>query len=135
MLDPIERKLSENDRRLLDRRKKAIELFNRGVFQSEIARQLQVTRQAVSKWILTFKEKGENYVAVERYRGRPRKIDPTHEKELYALLHQKPKEHGYPDNNWTVRRIKETLNRKLGTNYDATYIYHRMHAYGWRSER
>src|SRR5436190_21678599 len=97
----------------LEKRRFAAEkLLSAGLHQSEVARQLGVHRQSVSRWAAALKHNGKQALRKAGRAGRLPRLSAEQLKEVKAALIQGPQVHGYTTDLWTIGRvaalIKET---------------------------
>jgi transposase len=89
------------------RRLEALALLSDGISQSEVARQLDVSRQAVSKWVAAKRDGGVKALASKGKPGRKTAPTPVELKKIAAALVKGPVKNGYRDDLWTLRRFSE----------------------------
>jgi len=96
------------------RRLEALSLLSDGVSQSEVARRLGVTRQAVSKWMAAKRDGGVKALASKGKPGRKTAPTPVELKKVEAALVKGPVKNGYRNDLWTLRRVSEVIARVTG---------------------
>jgi len=99
-----------------DLRKKAIQSVLDGVKQVEVARIFGVTRQAVGKWVRTYREGGERALR-ERRRGRPRggSLLPWQAAQIAKTVIDRPPEQlKLPFYLWTREAVVALIERRFG---------------------
>ena len=106
--------LSTRARELEARRRTAISLLEAGYSQSNVARQLGVSRAAVCHWRRAEIEGGPGALRATPKTGRPRKIDGARSEELAALVRLGPSANGFDRNGWTGRSLCELLQSRWG---------------------
>src|SRR5262245_45354397 len=84
------------------RRLKESRLFAAGMRQAEVARELGVSRQAVSRWYRSWKGGGRAGLRGAGRTGRNRKMSQAQLCELEATLLEGPEEAGYSTSLWTL---------------------------------
>ena len=99
---------------LEQRRLEALSLLSDGVSQSEVARRLGVSRQAVSKWMATKRAGGVKALASKGKPGRKTAPTPAELKRVEAALVKGPVKNGYRNDLWTLRRVAEVIARVTG---------------------
>ncbi len=90
--------------------------------QAEIARQLGVSRAAVSKWAQAIHHGGLRALWPRRSSGRPRKLTHEQERELKRLLRRGALTAGFPTDRWTVSRIQKLIQREFHVTYHPNYL-------------
>jgi len=116
-------------------RVRAYRLNKKGSTQSEIARQLGVTRQAVFRWKTIWEKDGLAGLRFPGRAGRKPMLSPEQLMELEAQLLQGPKANGYLTELWTSRRINELIFKLFGVTYHPNHIWRVMHMLGWSCQR
>jgi transposase len=99
-----------------DLRKKAIQSVLNGVKQVEVARIFGVTRQAVGKWVIAYREGGERALR-ERRRGRPRggSLLPWQAAQIAkAVIDRPPEQLKLPFYLWTREAVGQLIEKRFG---------------------
>ena len=122
--------------RLQDRRLRAAELFAAGVRQAEVARQLEVSAQAVSVWHGRWQAGGTDAL---RSRGSSGPVPRLSEQQLaqveQALL-AGATAHGFVGELWTLDRIATVIQRLTGVRHHPAYVWALLHhRLGWSVQR
>lgn len=100
------------------RRLAGARLLERGVTQAEVARELGVSRQAVSAWARALAEvDGEADRLEAKTLGRPARLDASQCEALLRLLTAGARQAGYRTDKWTVKRVCAVLAREFGAQY------------------
>jgi transposase len=116
------------------RRLKGGRLLARGVAQSEVARQLGVTRQTVAAWERRLAEGGSD--ALKRGElGRPRQLDAAQERELGEVLMAGAVAAGYPTELWTLPRIGKVIAERCGVEYSIGHLWHLLRRMGFSCQK
>ena len=116
------------------RRLKGAKLLARGLSKSEVARQLEVTRQTVAAWERRLAEGGK--VALKRGTlGRPRQLDGDQERELGKVLMAGALEAGYPTELWTLPRIGKVISERFGVEYSTGHLWHLLRRMGFSCQK
>src|SRR5260370_6735558 len=79
---------------LENRRFQAIELWERGQNQSEIARQLRVVRQGVARWVRQYRAQGRSALRQAGRAGRKPRLSEKQRQQLEKLLLADPERLG-----------------------------------------
>jgi transposase len=99
--------------------------------QAEIARQLGVSRTAVSQWAKQLSRGGLRQLRARVSTGRPAKLSQQQQKELLRLLKRGAKAAGYPTERWTLHRIQAVIERTFQVTYHPHYVARLLRQLGW----
>src|SRR5882672_5306167 len=94
------------------RRRRAVQLMLLGESKGIISRILGVSRNSLNVW-LRKKEAGES-LKTKPGSGRPRRLSDQQLKELEESLKKGPVPHGWENNLWTTRRVREVIKTCFG---------------------
>jgi transposase len=118
--------------RLEARRLRAGELFAAGVRQAEVARQLEVSAQAVSVWHARFTQGG---VEALRSRGPSGPVPRLSDAELATVeqaLLEGATANGFVGELWTLERIALVIQRLTGVQHHPAHVWALLrHRLGW----
>ncbi len=118
------------------RRLEALELLADGISQSEIARRLDVSRQAVSKWVTAKRDGGMKALASKGKPGRKTAPSSSEMKKIEAALLKGPVKNGYRNDLWTLRRVAEVIARVTGRPRPSiSRTWGLLHTMGWSCQR
>ena len=122
--------------RLQARRLRAAALFAIGMRQVEVARQLGVSRQAVSGWHATWQTGGTNALRSRGPTGpSPRLSDQQLARVERALL-EGATANGFVGELWTVDRIAAVIERLTGVRHHPAHVWALLrHRLGWSVQR
>jgi transposase len=112
------------------RRREGWALLQQGLSGVEVARQLGVSRAAVSVWARRVGRGGERALAAKRRPGRPPRIAPGCQSELRTLIATPFGPSGSEREGWTLTRIALAVERTWGTRYSKSTIWRRLRAEG-----
>ena len=118
-----------------ERRRKAAKLFGRGVSQADVARELDVSRQSVSRWHADFRRGGSAALRGAGRAGRKPKLAPSDLKRLERALLRGARAAGYPTDLWTLPRITEVIEILTGVTYHQGHVWRLMGQLGWSPQR
>ena len=118
------------------RRRQAMSLIEAGRSQADAAREMGVTRQAVSLWVNDVRSSGRKGLASK---GKPgRKTAPTlaERKRIESALLKGPVKNGYRNELWTLRRVAEIIARVTGREIPSTTrTWNLLREMGWSCQR
>ncbi len=99
------------------RRKEAAKLFNRGRSQADVARELKVSRQSVSRWYADWHEGGVGALRGAGRAGRLPHLDEAELRRVERRLVKGPRASGYATDMWTLARVGEVIEAETGVVY------------------
>ncbi|GAB3175389.1 winged helix-turn-helix domain-containing protein [Streptomyces pratens] len=127
---------SKERQRREDRRLAAVELFDQGVPQAEIARRLGVTRQAVHHWHRLWQDGGRAALASAGPPGARSCLSPEQIETLKADLKRGAVAHGWQTERWTVPRIRVLIHESTGVWYSSLgSLWMFLHHIGFTCQR
>ena len=121
---------------LEERRKKAARLFARGRSQADVARELEVSRQSVSRWYAEWSTNGTSALSKAGRAGRLPKLSPAQLRRVATELEKGLRSHGYPTDLWTLRRVGEVIEKTTGVSYHPGHVWKVLREQlGWSRQR
>ena len=127
-------KTGKEDRALKRRRMRAGRLLLRGMPQAEVARKVGVTRTTVSEWNRQVMAGGLEALQ-RRPRGRPSGLDARQRADLVRLLKEGALAQGFATELWTLRRVAQLIEEKLGRRYSESQVWRILVSLGFSSQR
>jgi len=119
-----------------ERRLEAARLLRQGKLSlSEIARRLGVTPAAVHKWRRRLDEGGKRALRRVTAPGRPCKLTPEQEQQLFRLLDAGASAAGFDSERWTLPRIRQVICREFGVSYHARSLSAFLRRRGWSRQQ
>jgi transposase len=125
---PTKQKLNRVQR--AERRKAAIREIKKGKSQSEVARQLGVTRGNVHYWWKEYKEKGASTFKPRVSRGRPQRLNAGQKRQLKKMILSGPLAYGWKTDLWTTARIANLIKDEFGIGYHRDHVGRLLHQLG-----
>jgi transposase len=117
------------------RRRRAVELMQRGESPTAIARILGACRTSLYRWLAMAKKSPEALAAKPHPGPRPR-LSAEQLRELEALLLKGARAHGWHNDLWSAHRVAEVIRRHFGVEYHVEHarkvIRRRL---GWSSQK
>jgi transposase len=113
-----------------ERRLKGAQLLKAGkLSQTEIARQLSVSRTAVTHWA----QQLETGQPLQRRiaSGRPPKLTVAQQRTLKRLLKRGARAAGFPTERWPLARIQYVIERELDVTYHEHSLSDVLAGFGW----
>ena len=118
------------------RRRRAARLFARGVPQAEVARQLEVSRQSVSRWHADWQTGGTKALKAAGRAGRLPRLSVTQLRQLDQALRQGPRAHGFATDLWTLERVAAVIEAQTGVVYHPGHVWKLLRdKLGWTRQR
>jgi transposase len=106
---------------LEQRRKKAANLLPKGMKPAQVARELGVSRQSVSRWSKALS------VDQQAWRRKPVGSQPrlgsAQRRPLVKLLLRGAQAYGFATDGWTLRRIAQLIEQEFGISYGKTTVW------------
>jgi transposase len=119
-----------------ERRLAAARLWRAGkLAQAEIARQVGVSRAAVTQWKQRLEQAGLGGLQQRRSSGRPARLTDAQWGQLLTLLQHGAVAAGFETERWTLRRIARVIERTFGVQYHFRSLGRALHARGWSPQR
>lgn len=116
------------------RRRDGMRLLARGVSQSEVSRQVGVSRTTALRWS-RLRQKKHGAAWKRRPLGRPPKITQTHLKRLAVVLEHGAQTYGFLNDLWTLPRIAKVLERECGVKSHPAHLWRVLSRLGWSCQR
>lgn len=118
------------------RRRRAARLFAAGKrTQAEIARDLRVSRQSVSRWYEAWRSDEPEWIRGAGRAGRPPKLDDEQLGLVDAALRQGARAHGFGTELWTLPRVATVIERVTGVRYHPGHVWKILGTLKWSLQR
>jgi len=117
------------------RRKQAAKLFRKGKSQADVARELEVSRQSVSRWYAEWSHGGAAALKGAGRAGRLPELDAAQLRRVERELERGPLAHGYPTELWTLKRVAEVIEETTGVTYHPGHVWRLLRKMGWSRQR
>jgi len=102
---------------LEERRLRAARLLEKGVSQSQVARQVGVHRQSVSRWAQQLEKEGRTGLAQAGRAGRKPRLSAEDLERIERALKRGPEAFGYDTGLWTSARVADLIEKECGIDY------------------
>ncbi len=114
-------------------RQQAVERFEGGEKNREIAAGLRVSVRSVERWRRQWREGGAAGVASKGSPGRS-KLSAAQIARLERELERGPLAHGWEDQRWTLARVKTLISRLFHVSYtvEGTWVLLKRHGWSWQ---
>jgi transposase len=122
--------------RLQVRRLRAAELFAAGVRQAEVARQLEVSAQAVSVWHARWSEGGTDGLRSRGPSGPAPRLSDAQLATVEQVLLEGAMANGFTGELWTLDRVALVIERLTGVRHHPAWVWALLqHRLGWSVQR
>jgi len=112
-----------SSRELEGRRRRAIDLLQKGHTYRGVARILGASLSSVVRWFQAFRRRGPKGLSPKPTPGRPCRLSPGQKKSLARILLRGAQAAGYSTELWTLRRIGEVIRKQFGVRYSTSAIW------------
>jgi len=127
--------VTQDRRKLEQRRLQAARWLERGVSQAEVARRVGVHRQSVSRWAAQLAAGGRQALKRAPHTGRPPQLSAADRRRITQGLLRGPEALGYDTALWTAWRVAELIERECGIRYSTVHAWRVLRALGWTPQR
>ncbi|MFD4370017.1 winged helix-turn-helix domain-containing protein [Streptomyces sp. NPDC058486] len=118
------------------RRVRAVELFEKGASNAEIARAVGVCTESVQRWRRVWEEGGVSALRRRAATGRPPKLDDAQVETVRAALGQGAQAHGFEADLWTLERVGVVVERATGVSLSRASVWRLLTGrLGWSLQR
>lgn len=117
------------------RRLQAAQLLKQGVTQSDVARQVGVHRQSVSRWAQQLEGGGRTALKKAGRAGRKPRLTAADLRRIERGLTRGPEALGYDTSLWTAWRVADLIERECGVRYHPGHVWWLLRKLGWSCQR
>lgn len=117
------------------RRKRAARLFKQGKTQAEVARELRVSRQSVSRWRKQYQHGGVTALRGAGRAGRKPKLTPAQLNRVDSALRRGAQAHGFGTDLWTLPRVAHVIGKLTGVQYHSGHVWRVLKSLNWSLQR
>ena len=118
------------------RRKRAARLFDRGATQADVARELEVSRQSVSRWYADWRAGGTKALKAAGRAGRMPRLTKVQLRQIDRALRKGPQAHGFGTDLWTLDRVAQVIEAETGVRYHPGHVWKLLRdKLGWTRQR
>jgi transposase len=117
------------------RRLHAAQLLKQGVTQADVARQVGVHRQSVSRWAQQLESGGRTALKKAGRAGRKPRLTAADLRRIERGLKHGPEALGYDTSLWTAWRVAELIERECGVRYHPGHVWWLLRKLGWSCQR
>ncbi len=121
---------------MTERRLRAAGYFAAGqMTQADISRELQVSRQSVSRWYQQWQRRGTGALEGAGRAGRKPRLDSRQQRRLVVALRRGPRAHGFESDRWTLDRVSALIEQLTGVCYHRGHVWKILRGMGWTLQR
>lgn len=121
---------------MTERRLRAAEYFSAGqMTQAAIARELQVSRQSVSRWCQQWQQGGTSALEGAGRAGRKPRLTGQQQQRLAAAIARGARAHGFDSDRWTLDRVNALIEQFMGVHYHRGHVWKILRGMGWTLQR
>jgi transposase len=117
------------------RRLKGAKLLREGVHQAEVARQVGVHRQSVSRWARQLQRGGLRALKKAGRAGRKPRLRPEDLRRIERGLRRGPEALGYETSLWTAWRVAHLIEQECRVKYHPSQAWRILRQLGWSCQR
>ncbi|MFC9227520.1 winged helix-turn-helix domain-containing protein [Streptomyces decoyicus] len=118
------------------RRVRAVELFEEGGSNPEIARAVGVCAESVRRWRRVWEEGGAPALRRRPATGRPPKLNDAQVETVRAALERGVQAHGFEADLWTLERVGAVVERVAGVSLSRASVWRLLTGrLGWSLQR
>ena len=117
------------------RRLRAGRMLLAGKTPAEAANAVGVARQTAYTWKAILDDGGIDALRAMPTRGRPARLDDEQFQALGRALLDKPTEHGFGTELWTLKRVGVLIERRYGVKYSQTHIWRILGGLGFSVQK
>ncbi len=121
--------------KLEERRLLGARLLRQGVHPAEVARQVGVHRQSVSRWAAQLKQGGVRALKKAGHAGRRARLRPEDLQHIEKGLKRGPQALGYETSLWTSWRVAHLIEQECGVKYHPSQAWRILRQLGWSCQR
>jgi transposase len=110
-------------------------LFAAGHTQAQVARQLGVARQNVSRWHARWHAGGLPALRSAGPTGTAPRLSEQQRAAIDQALREGARAHGFDTDHWTLERITTVIQRRTGIRYHPGHTWKLLRRMGWRLQR
>src|SRR6266540_1391354 len=118
------------------RRRRAAGMFGRGATQADVARELEVSRQSVSRWYADWQRGGTTALKAAGRAGRMPRLSVAQLGRVERALREGPRAHGFATDLWTLDRVATVIEATTGVRYHRGHVWKLLRdKLGWSRQR
>ena len=128
-------KAKRNSEDAVRRRVRAGRLLLAGKSPPEVARLVGAPRQTVYRWRDVLESDGIDALREMSNGGRPPQLGAAELSRLYVMLLEGPTAHGFPTALWTLKRVRQLIERAFGVRYSEVHVWRLLGQLGLSNQK
>lgn len=117
------------------RRVRAGRLLRQGRKPAEVAKLVGAPRQTVYRWLDVLNNEGIEGLREMSKGGRPAQLDVGQHEKLRAILLAGSQAAGFATDLWTLKRVRQTIEKRFGVRYSAVHVWRLLGRLGFSSQK
>jgi transposase len=117
------------------RRLQAIAMRESGKSYQTVAHSLGASLSSVVRWVQSYRQGGRAGLKAKPIPGRPPRLSVREQAKLERILLKGPLQAGYPTDLWTLRRVAEVIEQRLGVSYHPGHVWKLLVGMGWSCQK
>ncbi|MGZ3414898.1 MAG: IS630 family transposase [Isosphaeraceae bacterium] len=117
------------------RRLRALHLKQRGWYQRDIAEALDVSEEAVSRWLARARDGGPEALRARSSPGHPPKLTSAQRRSIPELLWHGPEAYGFRGRVWTCARVARVIEEEFDVHYHKDHVGRLLKGLGWTPQQ
>src|SRR5262245_51392657 len=117
------------------RRFRALHLKRRGWYQRDIAEALDVSQEAVSRWLARARDGGPEALWARSVPGQRPRLSPDQVRSIPELLWHGPEAYGFRGQVWTCARIARVIAEEFGVRYHKDHAGRLLRGLHWTPQQ
>lgn len=113
----------------------AARLYDRGLTQAEVARELGVSRTSAFRWYVAWSEGGQEKLRGAGRAGRKPRLSASQIGAVEEALLGGPQAWGYETELWTLPRIAGVIREVTGVDYHPGHVWRVLRKLGWSRQK
>jgi len=112
-----------------------LHLKRRGWYQRDIAEALDVSEEAVSRWLARARDGGPESLRSRPAPGRPPRLSPAQVRSIPELLWHGPEAYGFRGQVWTCARVARVIEVEFGVRYHKDHVGRLLKGLHWTPQQ
>jgi transposase len=117
------------------RRFRALYLKRRGWYQRDIAEALDVSEEALSRWLARARDGGPESLRARIAPGNPPQLSAAQVRLIPELLRHGPEAYGFRGQVWTCARVARVIAEEFGVRYHRGHVSRLLKALHWTPQQ